>query len=406
MMPKRHAAAAGALVLVMTAGVALSADGGQTPTAPAPSAAPAAAEVERQRVAKELNASNVDVDFTVPASPAFVALGLSPETIVRPSTPREFATSLLNGVDQNGNLQTGVALEASPFLVFAGRRLTLSEYRASRLTQMLTRTTLSFATTRGASSEDKSVKLALGVNATLYDSEDPRLYDDLLDCYALIPLFRTTVLPLDEAAKRQIELRRQEHEKSVLVPAVEKCRAQFKLPRRWNSTSWTVAFAPTWASPTGLAKDIESGSFTVWSSLSYGFDGVPVLRDRAQLIGHVRLLADETVVDEKLPGGSEIRDTTVAGAKLRAGTRAFGFSLEAAYLQTTAPGRAKDKVARLAVAAERRLAENLWMTVSFGGDRGVDHGGPRGMSLLSALKWGLAKDPTLTPDQIKRLGGQ
>jgi len=393
---------------------------GQANPAPTPPGAspttlkPAAPDADPLKKAREtVTVKNAAVDLSVPESPAFTTLGLSPETIVRPATPREFATSLLNGVDQNGHLQTGVAIDTAPYLVFAGSGVTLADYRASRVTQILSRTMVSFATTKGATAEDKSVKLALGVHATLYDSEDPRLNSDaLLACFSEIPPFRTDALPIaedpEERAKQDadLELKRLAFERDTLRPRVGACREQFQRKARWNGTSWIAAIAASGVSPTGLASDVDGGAVGVWTSVAYGFDGVPGLRDKAQLIAHVRHMSNEIVVDEELAGGQETRDTTIAGARLRAGTNSFGLSFEASYLRTAAAGRPDDTVARLAFAAERRLSPDLWLTVAFGGDRGADIGSSRGLSVLSALKWGFAKDPTLTPDQLTKLAAK
>ena len=53
---------------------------------------------------------------------------------------------------------------------------------------------------------------------------------------------------------------------------------------------------------------------------------------------------------------------------------------------------------RLSFSAERRVAKDLWLTVAFGGDRGADAATSKGMSLLSSLKWGFAKDPSLVSE--------
>jgi hypothetical protein len=98
-------------------------------------------------------------------------------------------------------------------------------------------------------------------------------------------------------------------------------------------------------------------------------------------------------------GGHEIRDTTIAGGQFRGGTSSFGLSLEAAYLRSSASGRSDDTAIRLTFSAERRLAQDLWMTVSFGGDRGADHATNKGLSVLSVLKWGFARDPALASSQ-------
>jgi hypothetical protein len=337
----------------------------------------------------KVKVKNVEVDLSVPESPAFTALGLNPETIVRPATPREFATSLLNGVDQRGSLQTGVAFDTVPYLVFVGSGLTLAEYRNSTVARVLSRTSISVATTKGASDQDKSVKLAFGAHATLYDSEDPRMNNDaLLKCFGDIPVFRPTVVTNAESERANFE-------RDVLQPRAAACREQFRRKARWNSTSWIVAVAKTQVSPTGLAEDLTGGATTFWTSLSYGFDGVPGLEEHAQFVGHARRVADEIVVDKNVPGGQEVRDTTIAGGQFRSGTSSFALAIETAYLRTAAPGRPDDTVIRLTFSAERRLTQDVWLTVSFGGNRGADDAANKGLSVLSALKWGFAKDPAL-----------
>jgi len=337
---------------------------------------------------------DVDIDLSVPESPAFTALGLNPEEIVRPATPREFATSLLNGVDRKGNLQTGVAFDTVPYLVFWGSEVTLANYRKSAMTRVLSRTSFSVATTKGGGEEDKSVKLAFGVHATLFDTEDPRVNnDDLLKCFALIAPFRPAAVPID-GNTANLEAERKKFEGGMRTQAAA-CREQFRREARWNATSWIVAAAHASVSATGLAGDLMGGATTAWSSFSYGFDGVPGLSDHAQLIGHVRHINGDIVVDKDLPSGQEIRDTSTAGGQFRVGTSSFAVAFEAAYQKTVAAGRPDDVAMRLSVSAERRLAKDLWLTVAFGGDRGADAANTNGMSLLTAFKWGFAKEPSL-----------
>lgn len=60
-----------------------------------------------------------------PESPAFMALGIAPSEIQRPSTPTGLATSLANGYTAGGSLALlqNFALEFSPFWLFPHRRL-------------------------------------------------------------------------------------------------------------------------------------------------------------------------------------------------------------------------------------------------------------------------------------------
>jgi hypothetical protein len=377
--------------LALTAGLATTTEGGQAADVPKVATR---TQLDAEAQVRKLNEG--DIDITVPESPAFVAIGLSPDTIIRPVTPREFATALLNGVDRNGHLQTGIAIDVVPYLVWEGSKVTLKQYRDSIPTQILSRTSASFATTKGSGEVDKSVKLALGLHSTLYDSEDPRLNNDaLLQCYSEIPVFRTKTLPLNDTQEKQLAVEKDAFERTVLIPRSDACREQFRRKARWNGTSWIIAAATTLASPTGLAADLDSGSYTYWSSVSYGFDDVPGLSEHAQIVAHVRHQSKELVVDKDLPGGQELRDTTLGGLRFRAGTTSFGLSFEAAYVRITAPGRPRDTATRLAFAAERRLAENLWLNVSFGGDAGADPANTKGMSVLSAFKYAFTKDPSL-----------
>lgn len=122
-------------------------------------------------------------DFLVPSSPAFAMLGISPEEIVTPTTPKEFATSVLNGLDVNGNLQSGIALDFSPYLVFGGSQMTLDTYRKNNYKKWLSRIQVSFAITKGSDDEDQAKRMAIGVRIPLVDKADPRLDDKLLNCY-------------------------------------------------------------------------------------------------------------------------------------------------------------------------------------------------------------------------------
>jgi len=294
-----------------------------------------------------------------------------------------------------------MAIDTVPYLVWAGSRVSLHQYRSSVATQILSRSQVSFATTKGGGDDDPSVKLAIGGHATLYDSEDPRLNNDaLLQCYSEIPLFRMTDLGIglsDEERERRKALAIEQFERTLLKPRTEDCREQFRRKARWNGTSVIVAGASTWVSATGLAKDLDTRSSSFWTSVSYGFDGVPGLSDNAQLIGHVRHHSNELVVDADLPGGQEIRDTTFAGVRLRAGTSSFGLNFEAAYVRTKTEVRPEDTSTRLSFMAERRLAPNLWLNVSFSGDSGAAPETTQGLSVLSAFKYAFTKDPTLDP---------
>lgn len=120
------------------------------------------------------------IDLAVPESPAFDVLDVTPETVIRPASPKELATSLLNGVDRNGHFQTGLAIDTVPYLVTPlSNRVTLADYQRNpdgfNLYRLLGRTGLSIATVKGTDSEDEAWRLSAGLNITPYDAGDPRM---------------------------------------------------------------------------------------------------------------------------------------------------------------------------------------------------------------------------------------
>ncbi len=121
-------------------------------------------------------------DLSVPEAAAFAVLGLTPQNVVRPTSPGRFFTSLLNGVDDDGNLQTGFAIEVSPYMITRGNKLELSEYNDNDWKRFLARTSLSLATAKGLSEEDESVRMALGLNFVIFDKADPRVMPEYHKC--------------------------------------------------------------------------------------------------------------------------------------------------------------------------------------------------------------------------------
>lgn len=162
------------------------------PSEPPPAAALAAAGDTGQPSASDNAKTAVDrlltrklvLDLSVPESPAFEALGFTPERIVRPSSPRELAANLLNGVDRRGNLQTGVAIDTTPYLFAGGSKVSLGAYRDDYMTRLAMRTQFSLGTTKGTSDDDKSVRVGLGVKTTLWDAGDTRIDHEFTECLA------------------------------------------------------------------------------------------------------------------------------------------------------------------------------------------------------------------------------
>ena len=345
------------------------------------------------------------VDLSVPESPAFTVLGVTPETVIRPTSPRAFATSLLNGVDTNGNFQSGLAMDFVPYLLLAGDELTLRKYQTQPIARLLARTQFSFATTKGASEDDKSLRLALGLHVTLFDKGDPRTDEDLMTCFST---FRLPPAPTQlecelpdnpTAADREAFRRCQEtfeaakEQRAQQVQEVvdfnndvsTRCRNEAQ-KRNWNRSSWIVGAAPSWISTDGQTKNLGWNGGGFWTSLAYGFEGVPGMETRSQLIFHARYRNREQVPDPNITGRFLSQDTMFFGSRFRHGSPNFNGSFEYSFLRSRINGHNFDNSGRLALGFERRIAGDTWFNLALGGETGRADGRNNGF-VLTSFKW-------------------
>ncbi|HET6891335.1 MAG TPA: hypothetical protein VFH31_09555 [Pyrinomonadaceae bacterium] len=342
--------------------------------------------------ADDKNLTTVDVDLAVPESPAFTVLGVTPENVTHPTSAREFATSFLNGVDQRGNFQTGLALDFLPYLTFFGKETSLSDYAKSRMERFLARTQFSFATAKGVTDQDKSTRLALGLRMTLWDKGDPRL-DSLLEaCYDKAdddPRFEDDAYvpaPDDpQEVKDQKFLKREQLLAELTKPCDDDARK-----RNWNASGWIVGAAPSWISKTGETRNFVWNGGGFWSSIAYGFENVKALQNSSQLIFHVRYRNNEIVPDTNNPSQFFSQDSLFLGGRLRIapGEEAKSIlSLEGNFIRSRRNKGPYDSSSRFSLGLEQRIADNIWFALSLGGQGGRQDGANQAF-VLSSFKWG------------------
>lgn len=352
---------------------------------------PAPASLTDDALKKAVTALNFDRPLS--AAPAFVALGVTPENVAHPATPREFATSLLNGVDRKGTLQTGFALEVAPYQVFFGPQTTLSEYRENFFTRLLYNFNVSVATTKASTNDDKAQRLALGMEFTLFDKGDPRMNP------AVEKLFKQVTMenPLpdydpDMSEAEYNALVKAHYEKfdpnKAYVDGLEKIRAA-----SWGKTAWNVAWAPTWVSLSGNADNLKYEGLTAWTTFAYGFEGVGALKGRAQFIAHVRYREGEEVVDPDNASIKAKQNTLFAAARLRWGRPDLSFSAEGAYIRIWDGLQGDDQSYRIGGVLEKKVANNLWFVLSLGEDFGVA-GQANQLYSLGSFRLGSSDSPT------------
>lgn len=280
----------------------------------------------------KLSAKSLRDDISIPDSPAFTILSITPQNVTNPTTVRDLATALINGVDRNGNFQSGVAIDASVLNLY-GDSVNLKQYNDSYLSTVWFSTQLSFATVKGVNDEDKSFRIGSGIRMTLFDSGDPRRenspyiqcatkilednpmprLEDFLDESGLrnemsfhknelklvdartnklrqtktedraeIELLKTKREFHENAKKRLLEKQKEARSKKgkaieeyntktvkkLLTEESKSCRSD----KNWNRSRWVVAFAPSWISPTGDSGNLNWNGAGYWTSIVIGPD--------------------------------------------------------------------------------------------------------------------------------------
>jgi hypothetical protein len=341
----------------------------------------------------------VTVDLAVPDSPAFTILGLSPETVVRPGTPRDLATTVLNGVDRRGNLQSGLAIDFAPLFLFAGRKVSHHDYTTKTATRLFARTQLSVATAKGASDADKSQRLAFGVRATLWDPADPRADLTLIQCMEKIPVpAPTTVVASPEAAaawEAQVTAARK--------PKIAECHEQFKA-RNWNSSSFAVGIAPSWQSSTGESRDFAYAGAAAWASMALALNRtdqievpdqppIAVSRPFGQFVVQGRYRNRETIPAKG--GGSYLQDSAAVGWRLLLGASDFAFVTEGELARLAPKGQDSKVSGKLSTGGQLKLSTGVWLSAAVGATIGGPTTERRSMFVLSSLKWAMSREPAL-----------
>lgn len=364
-----------------------------------------------------MRAGNVSVDLAVPEVPAMAALDVTQETVIRPASAKELSMGLLDGVDANGNLQSGLALQTSPYLVFGGSGQKLAAYRDSYHRRFLARTNLSLATAKGSSDDDEAVRLGLGLSFTPWDRGDPRAVHDIdgrpdpvvcigksqsaINDALLDPGANTAVLEskvINAARQTRILLEKEEMPTQEelnetvaerLAPLreaalqdrfqlAEQCREDFRRDS-WNASAWTLGIAPTWTSSDGSLDNLEWSGAALYTTLSYGFEDIPeieMLRKNSQLLLHARYRSDAVEADASAPGGYFEQDTLFLGGQLRVGVdfpsleRISGADAsllgEVAYIEKDRVGGMDEESMRYSIGFQFKVTEGLYLNLSGG----------------------------------------
>jgi hypothetical protein len=314
-------------------------------------------------------------DLSVPASPAFAALGMSPSNIQRPGTVRELVAAVAQGFDSNGKPKNGVAIDLAPMPMFAPEKIVGGKgYADNYLTQALARTTVSLAT---AQSAGDATQVAWGVRVGIYDSGDPGLH---WEAYTLClrsanpvmqPGMSVDALPAQEQAR--------------LNAATQKC-ANETFASLWSKPALYVGYGQSSYSSSGRLRDLEGDTRSLWATWSAGMD---VSEMKGMLHLHGERLQNDRFADEADDSVFRRQDKSSFGARLKLASAKWNAYMDVGRSRVKLDGQQNKNVRYWGLGAEFKIQDDVWLQVANVRESGLNDGEHQSKSLAS-LRFGSA----------------
>jgi hypothetical protein len=321
------------------------------------------------------------VGFTVPESPAFTFLGVSPTKVSRASNARDLGAALINSVDSTGRLLTGVALSATLWTLLPDVSVGLPKYQTDWKAYALANTQLSLGTVR-ASGDSGDTDIGLGLRTTLLDRSDPMqsatftsdLTKLLSECIkAAKPIFKP-----EDVGKTPVSV-----DAGAGYAAVQCGLAGDSLIRKkWNATNWnkpalSFGLGTGWRVPGSRFGDMNYLGVSTWLVGSFPAGG------GSQVIAHLQY--DHRARRDTL----RATDVLTFGGRMTRGAATRNLFVEVIGTKrlNTVPGVSRSNV-QWSGGVELQIAPDYWLSTGFG-KRYSEQGEPDRVAVIANLRWGI-----------------
>ncbi len=371
--------------------------------ATATAAAAADAEPTKADAFEELS-SFAQVDLSLPASPAFAVLGLSPDKVERPTSLRTLAATALHSIGENGKPVNGVAIDATPILLISPGTITAGDGYAGSNPQddlswknywkrFLTRTTVSLATTSADTAG--ASRMAWGLRVGLIDQADPGLF------------FQKTVQCLQDpnTSAGPIPAKRKQGSEPA-NPKLETClsdsskKPELTGPPLWARFSLYVGYGQSWYSKSGAVTDDAPDTKTVWLVASKGLTSDSVETSpghlRALIQGYVERKVNDRAADPNNANALLTQNSTQGIVRLKFGSANTHVFSEVGLSKVRLGNSTTENLHHVALGAEFNVGKALslgssgmetWIQLASVQERGFSNGKDQTGVALS-LKFG------------------
>ncbi|MBA2244638.1 MAG: hypothetical protein H0W11_06755 [Gemmatimonadetes bacterium] len=315
------------------------------------------------------------VGFAIPDAPALQFIGQTPARINRPISARALGTALLNGIDPEGRVQQGFAIDLAPWLAFANQ-IDLNAYQNDPVAFSLVNTSFSLGTARTAG-DAPLTDLALGVRTVLFDRSD-------------LMRSRGYTRAINDAQLGCIDVEPLEAAKACADTAVASVREAWR-DSLWNEPSLSVAGATGWRLAGSVLEERQWLGFSTWGVL-----GLPLcLRRGAYAVlpfcdqGQVLFQAQYT---RREAAGAEAANSLLYGARALLGSARVNAFIELLGSHTfSAPAEVDATFGEWSGGLEFRAAENMWLVTGFGSRFATAQA--EEVAVIANLRWSIGSEP-------------
>lgn len=272
------------------------------------------------------------IDLEVPQSAGFAILGVTPDKIIDPQSGRDFGLALLQGLDSNGNFQSGFALETRPSLW--GQPKYIAEPNAKE--RFLSGFKFSLATASGSDSKDSAKRLGLGLNWT-YQFNDPLHNKNLKECITKL-IEQIPNIPDPDKDKE-------------LKGDAARC---YDTHISWNVDALSIGTAISKSKQEDLGLNQSGYGIWITGSKVIGHDG--------ELLGHIRHVDDQVIVGKD---GLATADSDIFAVRYRFGGKTLRGIIEASRNNDVTKNYS-DKYSLVSIGAEFEVSKGMWFRVAYG----------------------------------------
>ncbi len=284
----------------------------------------------------------------VPESPAFTFLGATPNLVSRPSSVRDLGAAVLTGVNPDGIVQQGFALDMTPWIYLPGYSIPLDAYASSTLQRSLANLQLSVGTVATAG-DSASTDFAIGLRTTLFDGTDPMINDSLTSAVG-DALGRCAAGVGPGLSPEEGEEKIQECADSVALEAWGEYSAA-----HWNAGFLSLGVAAGARAPDSRLNASEYAGLKAWV-----VGGAPLFELPAQF------LAQLTFADRPALSGDPATTEFTYGGRLLVGSASFHAFVEGIGVSISDPPGGEETGLSWSGGLEFQLADGMWASTGFG----------------------------------------